>query len=99
VIDIVRELQDYDCEVRVHDPLASAGEARAEYGVELIELDAVGKVDAVVWAVAHQAFAEITPERLADLCRNGRGHGIVIDVKGVLKWHEIVKNGMAYWCL
>jgi len=95
----VRELQDYGCEVLVHDPLASAGEARAEYGVELIELDAVGKVDAVVWAVAHNAFAEITPERLADLCRNNKGHGIVIDVKDVLKWEEIEKTGMGYWCL
>ncbi|MBW1940693.1 MAG: hypothetical protein JRI32_08530 [Deltaproteobacteria bacterium] len=49
--------------------------------------------------MAHDAFTEITPDQLADLCRNGRGHGIVIDVKGVLKREHIEKGGIAYWCL
>ncbi|WP_232059262.1 nucleotide sugar dehydrogenase [Kineobactrum salinum] len=35
VEDIIRELQDYCCDVIVHDPLASPEEAQLEYGVTL----------------------------------------------------------------
>lgn len=58
VIDIVRELEEYQVEVLVHDPLADVEEVRHEYGLELVDADAVGTVDAVVWAVAHEVFRE-----------------------------------------
>lgn len=35
VIDVIRELQDYGCNVDVHDPWADADEVKKEYGIPL----------------------------------------------------------------
>ena len=64
VVDVVRELQDFGCRVVVHDPWADAEEVRHEYGFEL--LPALAKpafyegFDAVILAVAHEAFRDLT---------------------------------------
>ena len=56
VIDVIRELQSYGVEVIVHDPVAESAEAEHEYGVSLVDWDAVPKVDAIVAAVSHAEF-------------------------------------------
>ena len=35
VIDVVRELQNYGCQVHIHDPIANSEECRREYGIGL----------------------------------------------------------------
>jgi len=81
VVDIVRELESFGVTVVVHDPMAGAEETRAEYGIDLVDLDAMGPVDAVVLAVAHKSFREAGWSLPAELLRDGRG--LVADVKGV----------------
>lgn len=99
VVDIVHELQDYGVEVLVHDPLANSEEARHEYDLELINLDSIGTVDAIVYAVGHKTYAEITPEQFAQLCKSGNGAGVLIDVKCLLKRTEVESVGLGYWSL
>lgn len=99
VVDIVHELEDYGVEVLVHDPLADVAETRHEYALELTDLSAVGKVDAVVYAVSHKEFAEIKAEQLSALCLNGNGKGVVVDVKSILERVEIEAAGLVYWSL
>ncbi len=99
VIDIVRELEEYGVEVLVHDPVADPAAARHEYGVALVGLEAVGAVDAVVWAVAHDRFRELSPNRLGRLCANGKGPGVVIDVKNVLDPEQVAAEKLLYWSL
>ncbi|OEU63534.1 MAG: GDP-mannose dehydrogenase [Desulfuromonadales bacterium C00003094] len=99
VVDIIAELQDFQVEVLVHDPVADAAGARKEYGIELKSLEEVGPVDGVVLAVAHDAFVGMTGEQFKKLCSNGNGCGVVIDVKEVLKRDEISACGMSYWAL
>ena len=56
--------------MRIHDPIAEPAEAHHEYGVELIALEEVGAVDAVVWAVDHDRFRKELPvDRLKALLR------------------------------
>ncbi|MCP3177486.1 nucleotide sugar dehydrogenase [Desulfuromonas sp. KJ2020] len=99
VIDIVRELQDYGIEVLVTDPLADSDEARHEYGLELVDLETIGTVDAVVWAVAHDQFlTQFTPGALKHLCGAG-GCGVVVDVKSVLSPEAVESEGLHYWGL
>ncbi len=61
VVDIVTELKEYGVEVLIHDPMADADVTKHEYGLDLVDLDGLENVDGVIWAVAHSAFAEITP--------------------------------------
>ena len=61
VIDVVRELQEFGCEVDVHDPWADKAEVKREYEVELIENEELRmeNYDGVVLAVAHNEFKEL----------------------------------------
>lgn len=99
VIDIVHELQDYGIKVLVHDPLADGDAAMHEYGLQLTDLGAVGKVDAVICAVSHRQFASMDAACLARFCQNGHGQGVVIDVKNIYRRKDIEAAGLRYWSL
>ncbi len=97
VVGIVSELKEYGVEVLVHDPMAVSADVQQEYGFGLVELDGLAPVDGVVWAVAHSAFAGITPKRLKELC--GGKAGVLMDVKSVLERDAVERVGLSYWSL
>ncbi|BCR05264.1 UDP-N-acetyl-D-galactosamine dehydrogenase [Desulfuromonas versatilis] len=99
VVDILAELQEYGVEALVHDPFADAEEARHEYGVELTGLDGIGKVDCVILAVSHEAFKKLDAAWLQEVCANGNGAGVVIDVKSFFDKGAVEGQGMVYWRL
>jgi UDP-N-acetyl-D-glucosamine/UDP-N-acetyl-D-galactosamine dehydrogenase len=99
VVDIVSELSDYGIDVLIHDPLANSDEAWHEYGVELTPLEQTGKVDAIIYAVAHELFKQLSIDDIAQLCTNGNGGGVVVDVKNVLDRKKVEKAGLSYWSL
>lgn len=80
VIDIIAELKDYGINVQVHDPLADNAEAKHEYGVDLTPFDALQPASAVVVAVSHQLYREMSPAQLKSLTT---GNPVIIDVKGL----------------
>jgi len=82
VIDIVKALDDYGVEVQIHDPYASAEEAKEEYGVELLSETALEPADAVILAVPHAAYIEAGWDGVARRLKGGSG--IVVDVKARL---------------
>ena len=79
VIDIVRELQSFGLDVQVHDPLASAADAKHEYGVTLTGLDELRPADAVILAVAHDQYVTAGWPLIQRLLVDGKGQ--VLDVK------------------
>jgi UDP-N-acetyl-D-galactosamine dehydrogenase len=81
VIDIVRELNDYNATVDVHDPWARPEEARREYGVEIVEAPRPGSYDAIILAVAHEQFRELGVA-VRDF---GKSPHLVYDLKYVLQ--------------
>ena len=81
VIDVIRELQDFGCNVSVHDPWADAAEVRHEYGLELSPRpngEQKAATDAVVLAVAHDKFREL------DMGRFSKDNVVIFDIKGFL---------------
>ena len=95
VVDIVRELSACGIAVQVHDPMANPAHARREYGIELAALEALQPADAVVLAVAHDAYKAGWP-LIVPLLRNGKG--VVVDVKARLDRSRI-PAGIALWRL
>jgi len=81
VIDIVRDLIGRGGAVDVWDPWIDAGEARQEYGLDLIGAPAAGAYDAIVLAVAHQQFLEMGADAVRAL---GKPQAVLFDVKSVL---------------
>ncbi|MGH1573374.1 nucleotide sugar dehydrogenase [Methylobacterium sp. P31] len=81
VADLVRELAEFGCAVSVHDPRAGRAEARAEYGLDLVDwADLPGDADAVVIAVPHLEYARLAPQEIAARVRPG---GLIVDVKSL----------------
>nr|WP_276592788.1 nucleotide sugar dehydrogenase [Methylobacterium sp. GC_Met_1] len=97
VADLVRELEDFGCTVAVHDPRASAAEARAEYGLALVDWDDLpSAADAVVIAVPHRDYAALGPEAITARLRPG---GLVVDVKALHDRATFARLGFEVWRL
>jgi UDP-N-acetyl-D-glucosamine/UDP-N-acetyl-D-galactosamine dehydrogenase len=82
VLDIVRELQSFNVDVQVHDPLASPDEAKHEYGLALTDLDKLRPADAVILAVSHQDYVRGGWPLVSKLLKGGQG--VVLDIKSQL---------------
>lgn len=79
VIDIIRELEDFDVNVDVYDPWANESEVKHEYGIDLISEESLknGKYEGVIFAVAHNEFASMDLTVL-------NGNTLIYDVKSKL---------------
>ncbi len=97
VIDIVKELWEYGIEPVIADPMADATEAKRLYDVEFATLDAIKDMDAVVLAVAHEAFAKFSMEQMNQFF--GTGKKVLLDLKGLLNRKEYEQAGYSYWRL
>ncbi len=78
VIDLVQELQDYGVQVDVHDPWVDPQEARAEYGIALLEEPAAGRYDGIILAVAHDRFRDLGAAGVRGFGREGH---VLYDLK------------------
>lgn len=81
VIDIVRELQNYNANVHVYDPWADKAEARHEYGLELIDAPKPRSYDAIILCVGHDAFRELGADAIRTF---GKSNHVLFDVKNIL---------------
>ncbi|QPD03667.1 MAG: Protein CapL [Candidatus Nitrospira kreftii] len=97
VPDIIRELREYGIEVLVHDPIAEAEEALAEYDIPLVEWAKMKDLDGLIVAVAHKNFSQLKLMDLLHPVRNQK-QAVVIDVKGILNPAEIPAQ-IKYWRL
>ena len=96
VIDVIQELCTYGVDVYVHDPIASASEARHEYGIELIEWESLPRAAAIIAAVAHDDYRE---RPLADVLDRMEPRGVVMDVKSALDTRALHDHGVRVWRL
>ncbi len=85
VIDIVRELQEYNINVDVSDPWIDVAEAAKEYGITPIKQPDADAYDAVIIAVAHQQFKQLGADKIRAF---GKKEHILYDLKYVLTAQE-----------
>ena len=97
IYDIVKELKEYGIDPVIADPEADAEEAKMLYGVEFDSMENIKDMDAVVLAVAHDAFANLSQETVAGFY--GDGAKVLLDIKGLLDRKEYENAGYIYWRL
>ncbi|RYG87785.1 MAG: Vi polysaccharide biosynthesis UDP-N-acetylglucosamine C-6 dehydrogenase TviB [Alphaproteobacteria bacterium] len=85
IVDIVRELEDYNVAVDVYDPWAAAAEAEHEYGISPVSQPAEGTYDAIVLAVGHQQFRDMGA---ACIRAFGKANHVLYDLKYLLTPEE-----------
>lgn len=101
VEDIIKRLSEYEINPTVIDPRASAEEAKHEYNIELVPMEAAIKADCVIFAVAHSEFRKLTWEQIGAMYKTDMPicERILIDVKGILNLNEAIEQGYRYWRL
>jgi UDP-N-acetyl-D-galactosamine dehydrogenase len=92
VADVVAELQDFSVNVDVVDPHADADEIKEEYGFEL-KAAPEGKYDAIIVAVNHKEYAEMSEDQFQALAAE---NAIFVDLKGIFRGKI---NRFKYWSL
>ncbi|MBN8442859.1 MAG: Vi polysaccharide biosynthesis UDP-N-acetylglucosamine C-6 dehydrogenase TviB [Thauera sp.] len=81
VVDIVKELGDYNITADVFDPWVDAAEARHEYGITPVAAPQPEAYDAIIIAVAHDQFKAMGAEQIRAL---GKADHVLYDLKYVL---------------
>jgi len=77
VVDVYKELRDFGMQVDVYDPWASEEQVTEEYGIPLVTTPD-GKYEAVVLAVAHRSFQQLT---VSDFTNE---NSVIFDLKSTL---------------
>ena len=84
VTDIIKELQEYECNIDVYDYWVDKSDKESKNIPFIDEIPYESKkYDAIVVAVAHDKFKELTKEQFENL---SNGEPIVIDVKGIAQY-------------
>ena len=95
--NVVKELQDFGCEVHVHDPQAEPEQALHEYGITLSEWGQLPQnADAIVAAVSH---AEYTTQPVTNLLALLKPGCVFIDIKSAYSPEAITAAGACLWRL
>ena len=77
VIDVYKELRNFDIQVDIYDPWANPMEVKSEYSISLLNSYPEEQYAAVILAVSHKCFFDINFNNLIT-------NGVLYDVKGVL---------------
>ncbi|TXH77611.1 Vi polysaccharide biosynthesis UDP-N-acetylglucosamine C-6 dehydrogenase TviB [Thauera aminoaromatica] len=81
IVDIVKELGEYNIQADVYDPWVDVAEAQHEYGLTPIDKPEQGAYDAIIVGVAHQQFKDMGAEAIRAL---GKPEHVVYDLKYVM---------------
>lgn len=97
VIDIIKELEEYDVEVEVSDPIADEYEVLNEYNIKLKKFEDINFIDAVIISVKHEAYESIRLECLKKIFGNSKP--VIIDIKRLFDKKDAENIGFVYWGL
>jgi UDP-N-acetyl-D-galactosamine dehydrogenase len=86
IVDVVEEFKGFNCNVDVYDPWVDKDEAVHEYGIKPIDQPVEGKYDAILLAVAHDEFKQLS---LAQIKAFGKDNHVLYDIKYLLKANEV----------
>lgn len=100
VIDILNEIKEYGITAFIADPVADIEEAKHEYGIDILQLEAISGMDAVIIPVAHQQFIDMPWVSIERLYKNIQNRNrVLLDIKGIYNKHELQNAGYLYWRL
>ena len=96
VPDIINHLQTYSCKITVSDPFADINEAKDYFNIDLRDMNQMSNNDAVIMAVAHDSYRDMTKEQWQKMFN---GQGIFIDVKSVYDKEYFSGTSVSHWRL
>ena len=86
VIDLVSEFENFNCNVDVYDPWADQAEAYREYGIKPVSEPTNSNYDAIVLAVAHDEFKQMTLNQIKAF---GKDSHVIYDIKYLFEAYQV----------
>lgn len=86
VIHMINDFQQFGFNVDVFDPWVNKEVAIKDYGIEVIPNPVEGKYDAVVMAVDHKEFREMSLDEIKKYCKDNH---VLYDVKYIYKANQV----------
>tara|TARA_B100001250_G_C19793418_1_gene787617 strand:- start:400 stop:1692 length:1293 start_codon:yes stop_codon:yes gene_type:complete len=96
VLTIIKRLKHYNCNLTVSDPCVIKKEAKDQFGIELQSINDIKNQDAVILAVSHDEYFNISLDYWEKLLRP---QGVIIDVKSMFHKSYFSKMNFGYWSL
>jgi len=99
IIDIYNELNEYEVNSYIYDPIADKNLAEKEYNIKLINnIEDHVPYDAIILAVKHKVFLEnFNIDFYKNISKNKEI--ILLDLKGLLDKKSFLDNNALYWRL
>ena len=86
VVDLIEQFDCFNCSTEVYDPWVDRDIAMDEYKIKLIEEPTEGKYDAIILAVAHDVFKNLSSEQIKTF---GKENHVIYDIKYLLDNEEV----------
>lgn len=86
VVDIVKELKEYNANVDIYDPWVDSAESEHEYGIVPVAEPKKGNYDAIILAVAHDEFKAIGVEKIREF---GKKDHVLFDIKYLFPANQV----------
>jgi UDP-N-acetyl-D-galactosamine dehydrogenase len=83
IADLIKEINKYNLNVDVYDPVVNKNEVKNQYAIDIIEEPAKQKYDAIILAVAHNIF--LSANQIKGL---GKKKHVIYDLKCLLNIDE-----------
>jgi len=85
IVDIVNALKEYDLDLDIYDPWVDIDEAKHEYGLAPVNVLKKNEYDAIILAVVHDQFKQMTAREIHAL---GKTKHVLFDLKYILNKDE-----------
>ena len=73
------------------DPWADPLEVKREYGIDLIDLDSITNVSAVIVAVGHNEFRKLEAQKFKKMCKSDQS--VFGDLKAIFDKQKLISEG------
>ena len=98
--DVLKRLAEYGIQTKVVDPVADQKEAKHEFGIDIVGMEAVQEADCLIFLVAHKQFKDLQLAEVNALYKQQSSNKrVIIDVKSIFEANTFKDNDYIYWNL
>ena len=96
VINIYKQIKRYGCSIVITDQYANYKEAKELFDIDLLPLEKIENMDAIIIAVPHDDYKNILPNDWLKLLNK---NGVIIDIKSIFNSTYFSNLDISHWRL
>ncbi len=97
VFNLIKEFENWGVKILIEDPVANPDEVYTQCGYKLTKLENENKVDAIVVAVGHSYFRNLSIDFLKTICKHK--NSVIADLKSIYDKNLLMESGFTVYRL